>query len=51
MNENRLPVSHTCFFSIDLPNYSSYAILKGKILYAMNNSYIISDGSNVELDL
>lgn len=51
MSERSLPIAHTCFFSIDLPNYPTFDILKQKLIYAMNNSYIISDGSSLELDL
>mmetsp|Transcript_12329 Transcript_12329/g.14287 ORF Transcript_12329/g.14287 Transcript_12329/m.14287 type:complete len:523 (+) Transcript_12329:140-1708(+) len=32
-----LPVAHTCFFSLDLPAYSSREITKSKLLFAMNN--------------
>ena len=39
-----LPVSHTCFFELELPRYDSYALLKKKMLYAIRNSLIISDG-------
>lgn len=31
-----LPISHTCFFRIDLPAYSSEEILKQRLLYAIN---------------
>lgn len=30
-----LPLSHTCFFTIDIPAYSSAEILYNKILYAI----------------
>lgn len=30
-----LPLSHTCFFTIDLPQYSSADILYNKLLYAI----------------
>ncbi len=30
-----MPVAHTCFFTIDLPEYSSYDILYKKLLYAI----------------
>lgn len=40
-----LPVSHTCFFKIDLPNYSSKEILRQKLLYAIHNCSSI-DGDN-----
>lgn len=32
-----LPTSHTCFFSLHLPRYSSDAILKERLLYAITN--------------
>jgi len=33
-----LPVSHTCFNQIVLPNYKSESILKDKLLYAIRNT-------------
>jgi hypothetical protein len=36
-SDESLPISHTCFFSIDLPNYSSAEVLKKKVLYAIYN--------------
>jgi hypothetical protein len=33
----RLPTSHTCFFSLHLPKYSSEAILRKRLLYAISN--------------
>ena len=33
-----LPTSQTCFFSIKLPPYSSAAVLREKLLYAIKNS-------------
>ena len=35
--DSALPNSHTCFFTIDIPKYSSYDILKNKMLYAITN--------------
>ena len=43
-NNSSLPTSHTCFFQIDLPQYDNYAVLKNKLLYAIRNSVIISEG-------
>lgn len=40
-SDETLPVAHTCFFSIDLPSYSSYAILRRKLLYAIQNCQAI----------
>ena len=40
-----LPVAHTCFFSIELPKYSSYEILRDKLKYAITNCQAIdTDG-------
>ena len=36
-----LPTSHTCFFSIDLPRYSSYEVLKNKLEYAITHCQAI----------
>jgi hypothetical protein len=34
-NDIKLPASHTCFFTIDMPRYSNFDILYNKILYAI----------------
>jgi len=39
--DESLPVSHTCFFSIDLPAYTSYDTLRKKLLYAILNCQAI----------
>lgn len=36
-----LPIAHTCFFSMDLPPYSSYKLCREKILYAVYNCQAI----------
>ena len=36
-----LPVSHTCFFTLDLPGYSSKEVLKDKMLYAITHCQAI----------
>jgi hypothetical protein len=33
--KDSLPISHTCFFRIDLPDYTSEEILKRRLLYAI----------------
>ena len=33
-----LPHAQTCFFSLSLPNYSGYNVMRDKLLYAINNS-------------
>ncbi|MES1922293.1 hypothetical protein MHBO_003802, partial [Bonamia ostreae] len=35
--DESLPASHTCFFSLDLPKYTSKNVLKEKLLYAIRN--------------
>ncbi|TMW68516.1 hypothetical protein Poli38472_005984 [Pythium oligandrum] len=43
-----LPVSHTCFFSVEMPPYSSKAVLHEKLLYAIYNCQAIDgDGDSV----
>jgi len=32
-----LPVSHTCFFSLELPKYSKLDVMRKKLTYAINN--------------
>jgi hypothetical protein len=39
--DGTLPVSHTCFFSLDLPAYSSYEILRTKLLFSIVNCVAI----------
>ena len=36
-NDQTLPVSHTCFFTLELPKYSTPDIMKKKLLYAIDN--------------
>ncbi|KAL3933083.1 MAG: hypothetical protein SGPRY_000437 [Prymnesium sp.] len=35
--DEHFPVSHTCFFSMEWPRYSSFAIARTKLLYAIVN--------------
>eukprot|EP01006_Ploeotia_vitrea_P044625 TRINITY_DN66843_c2_g7_i1.p1 TRINITY_DN66843_c2_g7~~TRINITY_DN66843_c2_g7_i1.p1 ORF type:complete len:1251 (+),score=842.18 TRINITY_DN66843_c2_g7_i1:532-3753(+) len=35
--DNYLPIGHTCFFSMDLPAYSSLAIMKKKVLFSITH--------------
>ena len=41
-----LPMSHTCFFSIDLPRYSTYEVLKSKLKYAITHCQAIDTDTN-----
>lgn len=43
--DNYLPVAHTCFFSLELPAYSTLAIMKEKLRYAIFNCEAI-DGDD-----
>jgi E3 ubiquitin-protein ligase HERC2 len=36
-----LPVSHTCFFQLDLPTYSSKDVVREKLLYAITHCQAI----------
>ena len=45
-NDKLLPVAHTCFFTIDLPNYTSYDILRSKVLYSIVNCQAIDTDFN-----
>jgi len=44
-----LPVAHTCFFALELPAYSSAAIMKEKLLYALTEGVAI-DADHVVRD-
>ena len=35
--DNNYPMSHTCFFILDLPSYSSPEKLHDRLLYAIHN--------------
>lgn len=42
-----LPTAHTCFFSLDLPEYSSEDILRQKLVYAITNCIDMDTDFNV----
>jgi len=42
--DTNLPVSHTCFFQLKLPKYSSQAVMRSKLLYA------ITEGTAIDTD-
>ncbi|KAG2528974.1 hypothetical protein JM18_001889 [Phytophthora kernoviae] len=43
-----MPVAHTCFFSIEIPTYTSEEVLREKLLYAIYNCQEIDgDGDSV----
>lgn len=35
--DGQLPVSHTCFFTLDLPQYSRFEVMRDKLVYAFTN--------------
>lgn len=41
------PIAHTCFNGLDLPCYSSKAILQERLLYAIENTVSI-DGDTLQ---
>jgi len=43
-----LPVAHTCFFSLELPAFSSAAVLKRRLLYAIHNCVAIDLDTHVQ---
>jgi len=48
--DNYFPVAHTCFFSLELPRYSSYDIMKDKLRYAIYNCQAI-DGDDTSIGM
>jgi hypothetical protein len=45
-----LPISHTCFFQLELPKYSSKVVMRTKLVYAIHNCRAIDadyDAQNV----
>eukprot|EP01016_Furgasonia_blochmanni_P041212 TRINITY_DN5323_c0_g1_i4.p1 TRINITY_DN5323_c0_g1~~TRINITY_DN5323_c0_g1_i4.p1 ORF type:complete len:177 (-),score=49.66 TRINITY_DN5323_c0_g1_i4:511-1041(-) len=46
--DSSYPVSHTCFFQIDLPRYTSKEILAERLRYAIHNCLAI-DGDDTEI--
>ena len=46
-----LPQAHTCFFSLELPDYSSTEVMKARLMYAIYNCRAIdTDGAPVGLE-
>jgi hypothetical protein len=45
-DDSRLPCSHTCFFTLDLPTFSSSEVCHAKLLYCITNCLAIdADGA------
>eukprot|EP01016_Furgasonia_blochmanni_P044927 TRINITY_DN6279_c0_g1_i9.p2 TRINITY_DN6279_c0_g1~~TRINITY_DN6279_c0_g1_i9.p2 ORF type:complete len:155 (-),score=34.08 TRINITY_DN6279_c0_g1_i9:168-632(-) len=48
--DKRLPLSHTCYFRLDLPKYSSFDIMAEKLRYAIKNCQAIdTDNTGVQV--
>lgn len=48
--DSYLPISHTCFFSLELPRYSTLEIMKEKLRYAIYNCQAI-DGDDTSVGM
>jgi hypothetical protein len=46
LNDRHMPRSHTCFFAIDLPNYTKEETLRAKLLYAATYCTAIDNDSS-----
>ena len=46
--DNYLPVAHTCFFALELPRYTSKAVMRNKLLYAVRNCVSIDGDATHE---
>jgi len=46
-NDNVLPISHTCFFQLELPKYSKVEVMRQKILYAITECRAIDTDHRV----
>ena len=45
-----LPVAHTCFFSIELPKYSSDEVMRSKLKFVINHCVTIDADDTAEGD-
>lgn len=48
-DDHHLPVSHTCFFQVELPRYSNRETLRQKLLYAISNCQAIDTDFTAEV--
>jgi len=45
--DDMLPITHTCFFSIELPAYTTLDVMTERVIFAMVNCTAIDgDGNN-----
>ena len=53
----QMPTSSTCYFTLNLPNYSTYEILREKLRYVINNcsaidaDFLPDDGGDEFIDV
>lgn len=45
--DESLPISHTCFFTIDLPQYSSFEVFRRNLLIAITFCSTIDGDRNI----
>jgi len=50
-DDSRLPSSHTCVFSLELPTYSSEEVCRAKLLYCITNCLAIDSDGNAARSL
>ena len=43
---NSFPISHTCFFELEIPEYTSIDIMRERLVYAINNCLTIDGDGN-----
>jgi hypothetical protein len=49
--DNSMPISHTCFFSVELPKYTNVDIFHKRLLWAITHCEAIdADNENVQRD-
>lgn len=49
--DSRLPTAHACFFSLHLPRYSSEAVLRERLLYAIENCTVLDADFRATADM
>jgi E3 ubiquitin-protein ligase HERC2 len=47
--DSYLPQSHTCFFALELPQYSSMDVMSERVVYAVSHCDSVIDGDNIDL--
>jgi hypothetical protein len=47
VQDTHLPIAHTCYFSLELPRYSSIEVMRQRLLYAINEGIAIDTDHTV----